>query len=123
MAYRPSVDESLEKNGNSFEYNAGNWKSAIISGLAFELGKGSKRQATVGVHYTKGLGMDTESLNTITDSKPSTSYFNSNASSWAVTLGIPISLAKKQTPVREVKVIEYKKMEYKSKCGSNKVYI
>jgi hypothetical protein len=123
MAYRPSVDESFERDGNSYQYNAGNWKSAVISGLAFELAKGAKRQATVGVHYTKGIGIEKETLNTVTDSKPSTTYFSSNASSWAVTLGVPISLAKKQTPVKEVKVIEYKKTEYKSKCGPKKVYI
>lgn len=123
MAYRPSVDESIENVGNSYQYNAGNWKTAVISGLAFELAKGSKRQATIGVHYTKGVGMEKETLNSVTDSKPSTTYFNSNASSWAVTLGVPISLAKKQAPVKEVKVIEYKKMEYKSKCGPKKVFI
>ncbi len=123
MAYRPSVDESFEKSGNTYQYNTGNWKTAFISGLAFEFAKGVKRQATVGVHYTKGMGMDKEVLNTVTDSKPTTTYFNSDASSWAVTLGIPISLSKRQAAVKEVKVIEYKKMEYKSKCGPKKVYI
>lgn len=121
VAYIPSVKEDLATEGNGYQYNAGNWKTAVVSGLGFEFGRGAQRLLTLGVYYTKGLGnLGTKTLTTAENGKTSITNFTSKASSWTMTIGVPFSLTKaKKEPV--VKTVEPEEKQYyrtKSRCGS-----
>jgi hypothetical protein len=107
FAYVPSVPENVEQKGNGYQYNAGNYKTGIIGGLGFELGKGRQRLMTLSVYYTSGIGnLGEESITKIENGKQVVSTFSSSTSSWAMTIGVPItfSKAKKQTVKKEQKV-------------------
>jgi hypothetical protein len=126
-AYIPKLDDMQAKDA-SYQYNAGNWNTALVSGLGFEFGKGIQRKFTVSVYYLKGLGnLDAKTLTTESDGKASVTRFQSSSSSWSAGLGIPFTLAKKKavlkTPVQykqQQQKQEYKKQnceEVKKRCG------
>jgi predicted DNA binding CopG/RHH family protein len=95
MAYIPAVKEDVSQNGNTYQYNAGNWKTAVVSGMGFEFGKGKERLLTLSAFYTKGLGTGgTKTITGVENGKASIGSFRSAASSWSVTLGVPFSLTK-----------------------------
>ena len=95
LAYNPVAEENITAEGNGYQYKAGNWKTAVVSGMGFEFGKGRHRLFTVGLFYEKGLGnLDTKSISTIENTKPVITNFSSKTSSWGMTLGVPISLSK-----------------------------
>ncbi len=120
IAYRPSTGNTLERNASSYSYIAGNWNTAIISGMALEFGKGVQRMVTLGVHYTKGLGNQGESITSDVNTKASADL-HSSSSAWGLTIGVPFTLSKKKTPIKIMEPKqEYRqeKTEYKKKCGS-----
>ena len=114
VAFNTSTPDNIVtgKNGTTYQYNAGNWKTAFIAGTDFEFGKGRTRMFTVGVQYIQGLdNMGTETITSSTGTKSTTTYLNSKSSAWNLTVGIPFSLsksksahkAKQATKVKEVK--------------------
>ncbi|MBD0286362.1 MAG: hypothetical protein ICV51_11215 [Flavisolibacter sp.] len=121
IAYIPSAEESFSKEGSLYQYNAGNWTTALLSGVGFEFAKGAQRKLTVGVQYAKGLGMDTETLTAASDGKVTSTNFRSASSAWSVTVGVPFTLGKKPAPVKiqpaqPTQQRTENKTEYKSKC-------
>jgi hypothetical protein len=101
VAYRPGDDDIVNKNGNQYEYKAGNWNTALISGLGFEFAKGAKRLFTLSAFYTKGLDDGrTQTINTVTESKSNVTYLRSDASGWGMNVGIPFSLTKEKQIVK-----------------------
>lgn len=127
-AFIPSIDEDLQAKDAAYQYNAGNWNTALVSGLGFEFGKGSQRKFTLSVYYLKGLGnLDAKTLTTESEGKARVTRFQSSTSSWSAGLGIPFTLAKK-TSVQKAPV-PYKQQqqkqenrkqsceEIKKKCG------
>ncbi len=101
IAYRPGDDDVVNKNGNQYQYKAGNWNTALISGLEFEFAKGAKRLFTLSVFHTKGLDDGkTQTINTVSDSKNNVTYLRSDASGWGMNVGIPFSLTKKKGVVK-----------------------
>lgn len=97
IAYRPGNDDDLNKNGNQYEYKAGNWNTALLSGLGFEFAKGAKRLFTLSVFHAKGLDDgETQTLNTVDNGKSVVTNLKSEASSWGMNVGIPFSLTKKK---------------------------
>jgi hypothetical protein len=122
MAYLPNVKEDVVQEGATTIYRAGNWNTAFVSALGFELAKGSQRFLTLQLSYTKGIGnLDTRTITTVADGKTIVSSFHSTASSWALTAGVPISLTKKQsnTAKQESKkeTSEKCKSYYNKRCG------
>ena len=104
-----------------YQYSAGNWNTALSTGADFEFGRGSKRLFVVGVQYLKGLGnMNTETVQALSTSKQSIAHLRSNASAWNITVGVPVTLSKVKSKVKqpEVKKIqpEAKKPEAKKSC-------
>jgi hypothetical protein len=99
IAYRPDGDNGLSKNGNQYEYKAGNWNTALLSGLGFEFAKGAKRLFTLSVFHTKGLDDGKQTINSFSNGKNNVTYLESEASSWGMSVGIPISLIKKKQMV------------------------
>jgi hypothetical protein len=126
MAFVPDPATALTSNNAMYSYKAGNWSSAVIAGTNFELGKGSARKFVIGVQYLKGVGnLDNETLVTLPESKAVTTQLRSGASAWNVTVGVPITLAKKKVAVvapAKAKAPEVKKKScssyYRPRCGN-----
>lgn len=108
MAFIPNpqttLSSALKSTGTVYQYNAGNWNSAFISGVNFAFSK-ADRKFVVGVQYLKGIGhMNTETLVTATDNKQVITHLASAASAWNFTIGMPLTLSKPQAakPVKTV---------------------
>jgi opacity protein-like surface antigen len=115
LAYLPISKKDMLYNGATYQYNAGNWKTAVVSAMAFEFGRGRERIMTLSLFYTKALGkLGEQTIVSEVNGKPQTSYFSSKSSAWGLALGVPFSLSKtKKTVVRKP---EQKEKEYKSRC-------
>ncbi len=114
IAYRPENDDDLIKNGNQYEYKAGNWNTALLSGLGFEFAKGARRLFTLNVFHAKGLDHgNTQTINTVDNGKNIVTSLKSEASSWGMNVGIPFSLTKKkQVAVKS----QYQQKSSKTNC-------
>jgi hypothetical protein len=135
MAFIPTasaaeIATNSQGNITSYEYSAGNWKTAAIAGVGFAFGKNDQQKLIVSVNYLKGIGnLGTESLTTTTDAKPTSTYISSNASNWNLRVGIPINLTKTKKPVQKEVIIikqqteikqpaEVRQPKQEKKCGS-----
>jgi hypothetical protein len=107
MAFVTDTEEDFEDESQGsfakYEYNAGNWNTAVIAGTDFEFGKGSERKFVVGIQWLKGIGnLDEQTLTTDAGTKITNTTFSSKVSNWNLTLGIPFTLGKKQKEVKQV---------------------
>jgi len=129
VAYIPGAPRSdiYQAEPAVYQYNAGNWTTAVVSSLGFEFGKGTERTYTISLNYLKGLGnLDMKSMNTVVDNKPITTTMQSKVSNWSIRMGIPISFGKKQAAAKqqatqksyntEKRCSQYK-MEYHRHCS------
>lgn len=122
LAYHPAAKDDISLKDNVYQYNAGAWKTAFVTGAGFEFGRGRNRLFTLSVFYTHPLGNDNATtLSTIENTKPVMTSFSSSSSSWGMSLGVPISLSKTQKPV--VKKTEYRQhcrygLETRSRCAT-----
>jgi hypothetical protein len=99
FAYIPANNKDFEKGATLYQYTAGNYNSAFVSAMGFELGKGKQRLVTLSVHYTKGLGnLDTKTMVSEESGKPLATSFKSESSSWGVTVGVPFTISKAKEP-------------------------
>lgn len=125
VAYIPSTQSSGINTKSmaaqtSYEYNAGNWKTALISGVGFEFGKNAQSSFMISVNYLRGLGnMGTQSVTSVSGNKPTNTSLSSNTTGWNLRLGIPINLGKK--PVAKQKATD-KTYKEEKKCGQYKIY-
>jgi len=99
MAFIPNPKTTLstiDKSGGAvYQYNAGNWNTAFISGLNFAFAKGSEQKFVVGLQYLKGMGnMGNNTLVSLTDNKQIITHLASMASAWSLSVGMPIHLTK-----------------------------
>jgi hypothetical protein len=104
---------------NSYTYNAGNNKTALLTGMGFEFAKDEKRLFTLNVNYFKGLGDNATSFTSEVGGKTTTTMLNSKLSGWGATLGIPISFTKKPKTSSAQKVEQKPKYDcqrYKIDC-------
>jgi hypothetical protein len=119
MAYLPNTKEHITQEGNSYTYRAGNWNTAFVSTMGFELAKGSRSFLTLQLSYTKGIGdLGTRTISTIADAKTVETSLRSTASSWAVTAGVPILLTKRaaRSAKSEPKKETEKQKTYYKRC-------
>ena len=102
MAFVPNPEQAVTtamKNGETvYQYQAGNWTSAFITGVNLAFAKGSVNKYVVGIQYLKGLGMGTETLNTSTENKLVTTQLSSSSAAWNINVGIPLSFSKNKQP-------------------------
>jgi hypothetical protein len=121
MAYLPSAKGNFKTNDAEYLYNAGNYKTALVSGMGFEFDKGKQRLFTLSVFYSKGLDNLKEEVPPYTDDKIGNTLLASNSSSWGMTVGIPFSFAKAKkiaaVPQRTKTYSEHRS-EYRYKCGA-----
>jgi hypothetical protein len=128
MAYIPGTAQSdiYTKEQATYQYNAGNWRTALLSGVALQFGRAARPGYNISLNYVKGLSnMDTRTLTTMVDNKPTTTSLKSSAQAWNLRLGIPLSFAKKQLVVKQLTERTYDSQkgntQYKSRCGQYKM--
>ncbi|WP_205511477.1 hypothetical protein [Longitalea arenae] len=147
MAFVPNpqtaLSSAMQAGETVYQYSAGNWTSAFITGVHFAFAKGNVSKYVIGVQYLKGIGnLGTETLTTALDNKQLNTQLSSSAAAWNITVGMPLYFKKEKqaapagavAPAKEpVKaapkiVAEPKKAEapakkscqyYRSRCGSN----
>lgn len=95
MAYIPSTKPDFSAKQISYTYNAGNWNTALITGMGFEFAKGKTKLFQVNLQYLKGIGnMSIAKLQTEANGKSVETRYSSRASSWSLSFGVPVSFAK-----------------------------
>ncbi len=105
---------------NEYTYTAANWRTAIVSGVAFQFSRKNEQPFTVAINHLRGIGkFGTETIVTSNGLKTTPVNFRSNASSWNLTFGVPFSLSKSKPEVKARP--EVKSFYYKSKCQRYKV--
>jgi hypothetical protein len=101
VGYIPSNKQDLviDNSGSqtNYTYNAGNLKTSLLTGMAFEFAKNKTRLFTVSVNYFKALGDNAASFTSEVGGKTTTTVLNSKLSGWNASIGIPISFTKKST--------------------------
>ena len=116
VAYVPSAKNDVELNGNLYQYNAGNWTTAMVTGLGFEFARGNRKIASLSLFYTKGLDNgNPQTIATVEGGKTITNSFSSKTSNWGLSFGVPISLAKNKKPA--VKKFEPGQYQQRTHCG------
>jgi len=120
LAYIPSVKTDIasktQGGQTTYQYNAGNWNTALVTGAGFEFGKNNHRLFTVSINYFNAIGnLDKQMLTTVSDSKTSVTYLQSDVSGWNMKVGIPFTLSKRS----EVK--QSKEQKTRKECGQYKI--
>jgi len=120
LAYIPSVKTDIvtktQGGQNTYQYNAGNWNTALVTGAGFEFGKNNQRLFTVSINYFNAIGnLDKQTLTTVSDSKTSVTHLQSDVSGWNMKVGIPFTLSKKSGVKQKQQQKSYKD------CGQYKI--
>lgn len=115
IGFIPSVRTDMvtktQGGQTSYEYRAGNWNTALVTGAGFEFGRNNTRLFTVSINYFNGMGnLDKQTVSKTEGAKTSTAILQSDASGWNVRIGIPFSLNKS----KPVKKVEKKCGEYRT---------
>jgi hypothetical protein len=125
MAYIPTVKAGVvsktQGSQTLYEYRAGNWNTALITGTGFEFGKNSTRQFTISINYIKGIGnLSTETISMASGIKTVTTTLQSAVSGWNMKAGIPFTLGTKK-PATRTKT-EKKTQQPKINCAQYRIY-
>jgi len=110
------------QNGlTTYEYRAGNWNTAFMTGMGFEFGRNKQRLVNVSINYFTAIGnMSKQTVSGVSGPKTSYSTLQSNASGWNLRIGIPFTLSgtkpfkhrpenrMNRTGCGERRIIEYK---------------
>jgi len=106
-----------------YTYNAGNMKTALLTGMGFEFAKNKSRLFSVSVNYFKGLNDNETTLTSQAAGKTITTNLNSKVSGWNAAIGIPIGFTKKTTTNhKEQKTksgCEQYRIQYRYRCGKS----
>jgi len=125
----PKTDIVTKTGGGqtTYEYRAGNWNTAFLTGMGFEFGRNKQRLMNVSINYFTGIGnMNTQTVSNETGIKTSYATLESKATGWNMRVGIPFTLAEKK-PGKQKSVNKTKKtsccdktrIEYKYRCRMN----
>ena len=125
----PKTDIVSKTDGSqtAYEYRAGNWNTAFLTGMGFEFGRNNQRLLNVSINYFTGIGnMNTQTISSESAIKTSYATLASKASGWNTRVGIPFTLAEKK-PAKQKSASKTKKtnccdkmrIEYKTRCRMN----
>ncbi|HUP14247.1 MAG TPA: hypothetical protein VM187_18625, partial [Niastella sp.] len=117
MAFVPNpqtaMASAIRSSETVYQYSAGNWTSALITGINVAFAKGEVDKYVVGIQYLKGIGnLSKETLTTPLDGKEMNTQLSSSASAWNVTVGMPLNfttskpVAKKAEPVKQAPAVQ-----------------
>lgn len=117
---KTDVITKMQNGQTTYEYRAGNWNTALVTGMGFEFGKNNTRLFTLSVNYFKGIGnLDKQTISTVTGTKTLTTQLQSDVSGWNMRMGIPFTLGSKKSTIKQQSV---RKIEQpKPKCGQYKI--
>jgi hypothetical protein len=100
----------------SYEYRAGNWNTALITGANVEFGKNNKSLFTLSVNYFNGMGnLGKQTVSTVQNNKTTITTLQSDASGWNLRVGIPVSFIKNRAVKAKKSENAYK--PEKTSCG------
>jgi hypothetical protein len=105
---RPDLVTKTSMSQTEYTYNAGNNKTALMTGLGFEFARNKTRFFTLTVNYFKGLGDNETTFTSQAGGKTTTTVLNSKLSGWNASIGLPISFAKKPSVKQKTKTVERK---------------
>lgn len=105
MAFVPNpqtaITSTFRSNETVYQYSAGNWTSAIITGINAVFAKGNVDKYVVGIQYLKGIGnLNKETLTSPLDGKEMNTQLSSKAAAWNVTVGMPLNFTKNKPAVK-----------------------
>jgi hypothetical protein len=122
----PKQDVFIKTVGSqtAYEYRAGNWNTAFLTGMGFEFGRNKQRLLNVSINYFKGIGnMNTQTISNESGIKTSYATLESKASGWNMRMGIPFTLAEKKTSkqkntskAKRTNCCDRMRTEYKYRC-------
>jgi hypothetical protein len=125
----PKTDIVTKTQGGqtAYEYRAGNWNTAFLTGMGFEFGRNKQRLLNVSINYFKGIGnMNTQTVSNESGIKTSYATLESKASGWNMRVGIPFTLAEKKpgkqksaTKTKKSSCCDKMRIEYKYRCRMN----
>ena len=117
------VVSKTEGGQTTYEYRAGNWNTAFTTGMGFEFGRNKQRLMNVSINYFTGIGnMGKQTITATSGTKTSVANLESSASGWNMRIGIPFTLAEKNTSkpksekAKKTSCSERVQTEYKSRC-------
>jgi hypothetical protein len=121
---KTDVISKMEGGQTVYEYRAGNWNTALLTGMGFEFGKNKQRLVSVSVNYFTGVGnMSKNTVSNVSSTKTSVAHLESTSSGWNMRIGIPFTLAEKnakkhhnQFRSKNTNCSERKVIEYKYRC-------
>lgn len=125
----PKTDIVTKTSGGqtTYEYRAGNWNTALETGMGFEFGRNNQRLFTVSINYFTGIGNLTEqTIKSESGTKTSVAHLDSKTSGWNLRVGTPFTLSAKKSPVKKHHEMrsgrqscsDRYKLQYKSRCRS-----
>lgn len=126
-APKADIVTKTEGGQTAYEYRAGNWNTAFLTGMGFEFGRNKQRLLNVSINYFKGIGnMNTQTVSNESGIKTSYATLASKASGWNMRIGIPFSLAEKKTgkqkstnKTKKTNCCDKMRIEYKYRCRMN----
>ena len=109
MAFIPNpataITNAFNSNEMVYQYSAGNWNSAVITGVNFAFAKGDINKYVVGIQYLKGIGnLSNETLTTAAESKVLSTQLSSKSAAWNVTVGMPLNFTKSKPAVQKTEM-------------------
>ena len=118
---RPDLVTKSSLGYNDYTYNAGNYKTALLTGVGFEFAKSKTKLFTLSVNYFKGLGDNKTTFTSQASGKTTTTILNSKLSGWNASIGFPINFTKKSnTTHRTEQRVKYDcqqyRIEYRYRC-------
>jgi hypothetical protein len=128
VGFIPSGTNDLVTNTSGsqteYTYNAGNMKTALLTGMGFEFAKNKSRLFSVSINYFKGLNDNETTLTTQAAGKSITTNLNSKVSGWNAAIGIPIGFTKKSTTKHKAEQktksgCEQYRIQYRYRCGKS----
>lgn len=119
MGFVPSVKTDVvsktQGGQTTYQYNAGNWNTALMAGAGFEFGKGKTRQLTVSLNYFTGIGnLDDQTISSVSGAKSITTTLTSTVSGWNMKVGIPFTLGAKKPAVKH-------RTQQRPGCGQSRI--
>ncbi|MCS3797106.1 hypothetical protein [Niastella sp. OAS944] len=111
MAFVPNPQTALvsatRSNEMVYQYSAGNWTSAFISGVNLAFAKGDINKYVIGVQYVLGISnLGKETLRVPLDGKEMNTQLSSSASAWNITVGMPLNFTKSKPAAQKVEPVK-----------------
>lgn len=120
--HSPKTDFTNKPEGTqtSYAYHAGNWRTALITGMGFEFAKGNNKLFVVNLQYLKGISnLNDKILTTNSGSKSIETNFASRTSAWSLNVGVPLTFPYSRSSNTRSKSKQKSQPQQKRNCGQS----